>query len=244
MRKSLLICTSLTALTLATGTAFAQNERTAPGGAGGGPSMEAAPPSGGAGPASRMERGAGGEGNSARERSDPYPSLRERGTRPEAQDRTEERSGPSRKSAGAEKSGKGEHDGSAASGASEGTAGRSAAKSEEKAGKRDSAASGASEGTAGADRDTAKSLTQLSGEKRTKVQSAFRSHRSGAVVKDVDINVSIGVAVPHSVTLYAVPEDVIVLMPAYRRYKYFIYDDKVLIVDPVSYEIIDVLILA
>jgi hypothetical protein len=36
----------------------------------------------------------------------------------------------------------------------------------------------------------------------------------------------------------------VVIVPAYRRYKYFIYDDKVVIVDPGTLAIIDVLILA
>jgi len=85
---------------------------------------------------------------------------------------------------------------------------------------------------------------QSRGEKRTKVQSAFRSHRSEAVVKDIDINVNVGVAVPRSVSLYAVPEEVVIIVPEYRRYKFFIFGDKVVIVDPGTYEIVDVLILA
>ncbi|HEX2842734.1 DUF1236 domain-containing protein [Hyphomicrobium sp.] len=107
-----------------------------------------------------------------------------------------------------------------------------------------SAAQGRSEGTEGKGSEPSGSVTQLSGEKRTQVQSAFRSHKSEAVVKDIGISINVGVNVPRSVTLYAVPEDVVVIVPAYRRYKYFIYEDKVVVVDPVTYAIIDVLILA
>ncbi len=107
----------------------------------------------------------------------------------------------------------------------------------------DTGDTGRSEGAEGKGGESGGSVTQLSGEKRTKVQSAFRSHRSEAVVKDIDISINVGVNVPRSVTLYAVPEDVVVIVPAYRRYKYFIYEDKVVIVDPASYAIIDVLIL-
>jgi hypothetical protein len=64
------------------------------------------------------------------------------------------------------------------------------------------------------------------------------------VVKDIDIDVSVGVAVPRTVSLYAVPEEVVVIVPDYRRYKYFIYEDKVVIVDPATFEIVDILILA
>jgi hypothetical protein len=64
------------------------------------------------------------------------------------------------------------------------------------------------------------------------------------VVKDIDIDVSVGVAVPRTVSLYVVPEEVVVIVPDYRRYKYFIYEDKVVIVDPATFEIVDILILA
>lgn len=64
------------------------------------------------------------------------------------------------------------------------------------------------------------------------------------MVKDIDIDVSVGVAVPRTVSLYAVPEEVVVIVPDYRRYKYFIYEDKVVIVDPATFEIVDILILA
>lgn len=99
----------------------------------------------------------------------------------------------------------------------------------------DSAASGRSEGTEGKGKEPAGSVTQLSGEQRTKVQSVFRAHKSEAVVKDLNISINVGVSVPRSVTFYAVPEEVIVIVPAYRRYKYFIYEDKVVIVDPDTY---------
>ncbi len=35
-----------------------------------------------------------------------------------------------------------------------------------------------------------------------------------------------------------------IIVPDYRRYKYFIFEDKVVIVDPGTFEIVDVLILA
>lgn len=184
----------------------------------------------------------------------------------EAQDRSgpRDRSGDTAKSDGS-KSGKRDRDGSASSGASDGTAGRDGPDAKEKtatdgkakngnaAGRgdaadgkmpaKDGAASGASDGTAGNDEKPAGSVTQLSSEQRTKVQSAFRPHRSEAVVKDIDIRVSVGVTVPRRVSLYAVPQEVIVIVPEYRRYKYFVYEDQVVIVDPATFAIVDILIL-
>jgi hypothetical protein len=202
-----------------------------------------APPSGNSDmPASRSEKGTGG----ALERGEPAP-------RSDRLDRTDSRdkAGDTAKSEKADP-----NKGSSSTGASEGTAGRDAADAKNKSEKgskdaadskpmnKDGASTGASEGATGNDSKPSGSVAQLSGEKRTKVQSAFRSHRSEAVVKDINVDVNVGVAVPRSVSLYAVPEEVVIIVPEYRRYRYFIFDDKVVIVDPGTYEIVDVLILA
>lgn len=107
----------------------------------------------------------------------------------------------------------------------------------------ESAATGRSEGTedGAASSGTAADLT---GEQRTKVQSSFRSHKSEAEVRDLDISINVGTVVPSTVTLYSVPAEVVVLLPAYRRYRYFIYEDTVVIVDPDTLAIVDVLVLA
>lgn len=247
--RSLMVCTSFAALSVATA-AIGQSERMSPGvggnGSGAPTSKEMVPPAGDM-PPSRSEPGASGDalgrGGSAESRG---------GERPEAQDRTK----PRDRSGDMTKSDKSERDGSASTGASEGSAGRDSPRAHDQTGKRskdaadskpttnDGASSGASEGTSGSDAKPSGSVTRLSGETRTRVQSAFRSHKSGAVVKDIHINLSVGVSVPRAVTLYEVPEDVVVIVPAYRRYKYFVFDDKVVVVDPVTFAIVDILILA
>lgn len=243
-KTSMLLCTGVAAISLATG-ALAQSERNLPGAEGGAP----APPSGADMPTQRAQPGSDRD---ALERGGPAPEGTERLDRPQVQDR----SSPRERAGETAKSEKGGRDGSASTGASEGARGLDAAGTDDKTGKRandaaDSkampnkdASSGASEGTAGSDNNASGSITQLSGEKRTKVQSAFRANKSEAVVKDIDIDVSVGVAVPRTVTLYAVPEEVVIIVPEYRRYKYFIFGDRVVIVDPGTYEIVDVLILA
>lgn len=106
----------------------------------------------------------------------------------------------------------------------------------------DRASEGASEGAEGSGKP-AGSLTELKGEQRSKVQGSFRSHRSEAIVDDIDIELGIGVSVPSSVVLHTVPEDVVVLVPDYRAYRYFIYEDQVVVVDPDTMEIVDILVL-
>ena len=290
-KTTLTICTSLAALTLAAGSALAQSEGMAPGeGGNAGPSMEMAPPAGSDAPGSGMEpglegRGAGDEGRGG---------LSDRNLRTgepfDGGDRTESRR-DSRDPAG---SGMGEREDPAATGRSDGEAGRDRSDRGERherrardggeadADDRSRASDGASEGGAGREdrldraeraergekdarergdgRDTdasegaaegvegkgkpSGSLTKLDGEKRSEVQSVFRTHRSEAIVRDIDIDLNIGVSVPRTVELHAVPEEVVVLVPEYRAYRYFIYEDHVVVVDPDTLEIVDVLVLA
>jgi hypothetical protein len=43
------------------------------------------------------------------------------------------------------------------------------------------------------------------------------------------------------VRLYAVPAAVVSIVPAYRNYRYVYYEDSICIVDPVTYEIVDII---
>lgn len=291
---SLMICSSLAAFTLATGSALAQSEGVSPGaGESAPPSMEMAPPPGSDAPAPRMAPGS--EGSSAGEAGrgpigdrnlragEPFDGGDRSGSRRETRDPAEGRPGAR------DTGDRDMDDREGATGASEGEAGRDAerrdrpdrgerserrakgsdadkAERRSRAGDReagrdranrgertresrerdddaDRASEGASEGAEGKGRPSG-SLTRLDSEKRSEVQSVFRTHRSEAIVEDIDIDVNIGVSVPRTVVLHEVPQEVIVLVPDYRAYKYFIYDDQVVVVDPDTLEIVDILVLA
>ena len=69
--------------------------------------------------------------------------------------------------------------------------------------------------------------------KRSQVAKSFSSHKVKHT--DIDINVSIGVAVPGTVVLYPVPIDIVEIVPAFRHYKYFVLaDGRIIIVDPTT----------
>lgn len=57
---------------------------------------------------------------------------------------------------------------------------------------------------------------------------------------DTGVRISIGALLPRRVTLVAVPQDIIAIVPAYREYRYMIVDDEICIVDPETYVIVDV----
>ena len=84
-----------------------------------------------------------------------------------------------------------------------------------------------------------KSHVSLNQEQRTRVQSAFKSHLGSAKV-DVKIEPRIGIAVPRNVTLFDIPEDVVIIVPEWRRYKYVLIGDEICIVDLDTYEIVEV----
>ena len=67
----------------------------------------------------------------------------------------------------------------------------------------------------------------------------FRSHLGSAKV-DVKFEPRIGVAVPRDVTLFDIPEDVVIIIPEWRRYKYVLIGDEICIVDLDTYEIVEV----
>jgi hypothetical protein len=84
--------------------------------------------------------------------------------------------------------------------------------------------------------------TRLSSDQRTRIHERLfaeggRGHRLG----HVDFALRRGVRVPHSVEFFDLPEDIVTLVPAYRAYKYFLVGDEIVIVDPVTYEIVDVI---
>lgn len=89
-----------------------------------------------------------------------------------------------------------------------------------------------------------KSIKNVTQEEKTKVKSVFVRHRNDAVVRDIDVSINVGVVVPRSVRLHRVPADIVSIVPAYGDYEYFIYEDKVVIVDPATYEIVDIVIIA
>ena len=74
------------------------------------------------------------------------------------------------------------------------------------------------------------------------MQSSFAKHKRQSV--NVNFTVNVGVAVPRTVQLYAIPDDIFIVVPAYRRYRYFVVDNRICIVDPNSYEIVEIIIIA
>lgn len=108
----------------------------------------------------------------------------------------------------------------------------------------DKASSGASAGAEGKSSGPRGSITSVSPEQKTRVRAAFASHRV-APARDIGVSVNVGVKIPRSVHIYAVPEPIIAIVPEYRDYEYFMIDeDHVAIVDPDTLEVVDIIVVA
>jgi opacity protein-like surface antigen len=83
----------------------------------------------------------------------------------------------------------------------------------------------------------------LNADQRSRVNSAFKGHKGSAGVS-VNVDVRIGTRLPRSIALVAIPSDVIVVVPDWRRYKFIVVGDTVCIVDPDTFEIVDVIVIA
>ena len=96
--------------------------------------------------------------------------------------------------------------------------------------------------TEGSQANTSAKLGDIPAEKKPQIRGAFQKHRVEPA--KVNVTVNVGVAVPRTVKLYAVPQDVVVIYPAYKNYRYFRTSDRIVIVDPVSFMIVEVIVIA
>lgn len=79
----------------------------------------------------------------------------------------------------------------------------------------------------------------MSSTQRTEIRSSFSSV-SVAPVTNVNFSVSVGTAIPRSVTLHPLPPAIITIVPAYRAYRFIRVGEQIVIINPASYEIVEV----
>ena len=80
----------------------------------------------------------------------------------------------------------------------------------------------------------------LQSRQRTELHQAF-AKVSVKPVTNVNFSISVGTAVPTSVTLHPVPSEVIAVIPQYRGYDFFVVRDEFVIVEPRTHKIVDVI---
>ena len=82
---------------------------------------------------------------------------------------------------------------------------------------------------------------KLSSEQRTKITTVIRSEHV-APINNVNFAISVGTRVPRDrVSLRPLPAEVISIYPEWRGYEFFLVRDQIVVVDPRTGEIVDVL---
>jgi hypothetical protein len=82
---------------------------------------------------------------------------------------------------------------------------------------------------------------QLSETQRTQIKSVVGKDRNFARVDHVDFSINVGVAVPRTVQVAVLPTDIVELVPEYRGFDYVVVGDQLLIIDPNTMLIVEVL---
>lgn len=90
-------------------------------------------------------------------------------------------------------------------------------------------------------RDDRGDRVQISQQKQASVRERLSKHAQRHRARNANIDVRVGVSVPRSVTLYALPPEVVEIVPEYRSYRYVYVGDQILIIDPDDYVVVAVL---
>jgi hypothetical protein len=99
----------------------------------------------------------------------------------------------------------------------------------------------AAEGSKSTTTGQAGANAKLSTEQRTKITSVIRNEHVKSV-DHVNFSVSVGTRVPREgVTFTTLPTEVVTIYPEWRGYKYIVVHDEIVIIDPNSYEIVEVI---
>ena len=83
-------------------------------------------------------------------------------------------------------------------------------------------------------------MTRLDAGRRTEFRQSITRTNVRAVT-NVTFNVGVGTVIPRSMTLHRLPPAILTLVPDYEGYEFILVRDDIVIIDPDTYEIIDVI---
>jgi hypothetical protein len=86
-----------------------------------------------------------------------------------------------------------------------------------------------------------RAAVKLSQDQRTKIKDVVVRDRDVARLPSASFSVSVGAMVPRTVHVRVLPSDVVTIVPEYRGFDYIIIGDQLLIIDPVTMEIVAIL---
>jgi hypothetical protein len=81
----------------------------------------------------------------------------------------------------------------------------------------------------------------LTTEQRTKIRETVLRGSNAPRVSSVNFSVNVGTVIPRTVRVIEVPETIVEIHPEWRAYRYFVYNDEIIIVEPNTLRIVAVL---
>jgi hypothetical protein len=81
---------------------------------------------------------------------------------------------------------------------------------------------------------------KLSGEQRTKITTVIRQQNI-APITNINFSISVGTRVPRDVSFHPLPAEIVTIYPDWRGYEFFLVNDRIVVVDPRTFEIVAVL---
>jgi uncharacterized membrane protein len=82
---------------------------------------------------------------------------------------------------------------------------------------------------------------QLSQDQRTRIQAVIGKEHAPRFSGSEHFDITAGARVPRDVHVAVLPEDIVSIVPEYRGFDYILVGDSILIVDPVTLEIVAVI---
>jgi hypothetical protein len=82
---------------------------------------------------------------------------------------------------------------------------------------------------------------KLSEEQRTKIQRIIVGNKNVARLDHPNFSVTVGTTIPKTVHVTVLPEEIVSIVPEYRGFEYVLVGDQILIIDPESLEIVDII---
>ena len=86
-----------------------------------------------------------------------------------------------------------------------------------------------------------KTTVRISENQRTQIKSIVLRNRDAARVDNVHFSVAVGTRVPRDIHVVELPADIVTIVPEYRGYDYIVVGDQILIIDPQTLEIVDII---
>jgi hypothetical protein len=88
---------------------------------------------------------------------------------------------------------------------------------------------------------SSRTSVQLSQDQRTRIQAAIGKEHAARFSGNEHFDVTVGAKVPRDIHVAVPPEDIVSIVPEYRGFDYIVVGDNILIVDPVTLEIVAVI---